>query len=288
MTSTGWRPRDPQPIHLVCQRRPLEAQASCRSTSTSHNPIAFAERSQNLFSLGLLQCIAPAEAWGIQNFSQRHPQRWTRGQQSGPLHKVLQFPDVARPAIARERVHRFVGNTLDLFSHAPSVLIGEVVNQKRNVITAISQRRDINREHVQTIVKITPELFFGDQLGQAGIRSRQYANIDALSASTAQTLKFLLLQNSQKLGLQFERYIAHLIQKERSLVRQLESSNPLGYGAGKRAFLVTKQLAFKKAERNRCAVHLYKRMTLARAQIVHVAGDHFCASTRLALDDDRR
>src|ERR1700731_1996814 len=51
---------------------------------------------------------------------------------------------------------------------------------------------------------------------------------------------------------------------------------------------MTKQLAFKKTERNRCAVHLYKRMTLARAQIVNGAGDHFFASTRLALNEDRR
>src|SRR5260370_23951286 len=49
-----------------------------------------------------------------------------------------------------------------------------------------------------------------------------------------------------------------------------------------------KQLAFKKPERNRCAIHLYKRMTLARAQIVNGAGDHFFASTRLALYEDRR
>src|SRR6202007_772949 len=103
--------RDPQLIHLVRQRRPLETQASCRSTRASDNPIAFAERSQNLLPLGLLQCIAAAEAWVIQNFSQRYSQRWTRGQQSGPLHKVLQFSDVARPAVAREGVHRFVGNT---------------------------------------------------------------------------------------------------------------------------------------------------------------------------------
>src|SRR5712671_7580811 len=227
------RPKDPQLLHLVGQRRSLEAQASCRSTSASDNPIAFAERSQDLLSLGVLQCIAPAEAWVIQDFSQRYSQRWARGQQSGPFHKVLQFPDVARPAIAREGVHGFVGNTLDLFSHAPGVLIGEVVNQKRNVITAIAQRRDVNRKHVQTIVKVAPKLFFGDQLGEAGIRRRQQANIDALCASAAQAFKFLLLQDSQKLGLQFERYIADLIQKERSLVRQLESSNPLGYGAGK-------------------------------------------------------
>src|SRR6266404_5885484 len=51
---------------------------------------------------------------------------------------------------------------------------------------------------------------------------------------------------------------------------------------------MAEQLAFKKAERNRCAVHLYKRMTLARAQIVNCAGDHFFASTRLALYEDGR
>src|SRR5882757_6608135 len=48
------------------------------------------------------------------------------------------------------------------------------------------------------------------------------------------------------------------------------------------------QLAFKKAERNRRAVHLYKRMTFARAQIVNCAGDYFFAGARLALDEDRR
>src|SRR5437879_10693313 len=51
---------------------------------------------------------------------------------------------------------------------------------------------------------------------------------------------------------------------------------------------MTKQLAFKKAERNRCAVHLHKRITLARAQIVNCAGDHFFARTRLALYENRR
>src|SRR6266481_8581003 len=51
---------------------------------------------------------------------------------------------------------------------------------------------------------------------------------------------------------------------------------------------MAKQLAFKKTERNRCAVHFYKRMTLARAQIMNCAGDHFFASTRLALYEHRR
>jgi hypothetical protein len=54
-----WWARDPQLLHLVGERRPLESQASCRSTSTSDNPIAFAERLHDLLSLGLLERIAP-------------------------------------------------------------------------------------------------------------------------------------------------------------------------------------------------------------------------------------
>src|SRR5882762_535668 len=49
-----------------------------------------------------------------------------------------------------------------------------------------------------------------------------------------------------------------------------------------------KQLAFKEAQRNGCAIHLYKRLLLTGAQVVNCAGDHFFASTGLALDEDRR
>src|SRR5258708_37387392 len=72
------RARNPQLLHLVGQGRPLEAQASCRATSTSHNPIALAKRSQNLLSLGLLHHTSPArctEDGAVKNFSQGHSQR---------------------------------------------------------------------------------------------------------------------------------------------------------------------------------------------------------------------
>src|SRR5260370_15975143 len=54
--SVRWT-RDSQLLHLVSERRPLEAQAGCRSPSTSDNPISFAERAQNLLSLSLFQRI---------------------------------------------------------------------------------------------------------------------------------------------------------------------------------------------------------------------------------------
>src|SRR5437588_12840274 len=51
---------------------------------------------------------------------------------------------------------------------------------------------------------------------------------------------------------------------------------------------MAKQLAFEKAQRDGCAIHLYKRLTLARAQVVNCASNHLFAGTSLALDEDRR
>src|SRR5437868_4627556 len=51
---------------------------------------------------------------------------------------------------------------------------------------------------------------------------------------------------------------------------------------------MAKQLAFQKAQWNGCTIHLYKRLTLARAQVVNCASDHLLAGTRFALNENRR
>ena len=50
--------RDPQLLHPVGESRPLEAQAGCRATITSDDPIAFAQYPYNLLALGLQQRVA--------------------------------------------------------------------------------------------------------------------------------------------------------------------------------------------------------------------------------------
>src|SRR5260370_34213605 len=110
-----------------------------------------------------------------------------------------------------ESIHRLFWNALDLFSHPTSVLVGEVADEKRNVVTTFSQRRDIDRKNLQAIVKVTAKLLFHDHLTEIGIRSRQQSDIDPLCASTAQSFALLFLEHSEELRLQFERYIADFI-----------------------------------------------------------------------------
>jgi hypothetical protein len=60
-----------------------------------------------------------------------------RRRRFGALHSgKREIPNLA--TITGEGVHRLVGDTLNLFSYAPGVLAGEVVDEKRNVIAAVS------------------------------------------------------------------------------------------------------------------------------------------------------
>ena len=93
-----------------------------------------------------------------------------------------------------------------------------------------------------------------------------------------------LLQGAQQLGLQVERHLAHLVEKERALVRQLEAADLARDGAGERALLVAEELAFEQAGGNGGAIQLDEGALAARAQAVDGARQQFLAGSRLALD----
>jgi len=119
----------------------------------------------------------------------------------GYRHRPHTQGDRRRSTKILPRIHRVFGNALDLFAHPTSVLVGEVPDEKRNVVATFSQRRDINRKHLQAIVKVTAKLLFHDHLTEIGIRSCQQSDIDPLCASTAQSFELLFVEHSEELRL---------------------------------------------------------------------------------------
>ena len=64
-----------------------------------------------------------------------------------------------------------------------------------------------------------------DLLREVSVGRGHQANIDMDGARAAQAFEFLLLQNAQELGLQFERNIADLVEKQRAAMGQLEAAD---------------------------------------------------------------
>ena len=88
--------------------------------------------------------------------------------------------------------------------------------------------------------------------------------------------------------MQVERQLAHLVEKERALVRQLQPAHLARDGAGERAFLMAEELAFEQAGGNGGAIQLDKGALAARAQAVDGTRQQLLAGSGFALDEHGR
>jgi hypothetical protein len=61
-----WGTHDTKLFHLVCEARPVQAQAGGRSASSSNDPVALTERLQNQLSFDLLQGTLGTSGTGIE------------------------------------------------------------------------------------------------------------------------------------------------------------------------------------------------------------------------------
>ena len=133
------------------------------------------------------------------------------------------------------------------------------------------KRRRENRKDLEAVKEVAAELLFRDHFGQIAIGGGDEAHVDGDGPRAAEALDLALLQGAQQFGLQVERQLAHLVEKERAFVRQLQAADLARDGAGERAFLVAEELAFEQSGGNGGAIQLDKGALAARAQAVNGA-----------------
>src|SRR4029450_10498183 len=104
------------------------------------------------------------------------------------------------------------------------------------------------------------------------VRRREQPDVNANRPGAAETFELLLLQYAKQLGLQLQRDVADLVQEDRPPVPHLEAPDALGDRAGEGALLVSEELAFQQAGRNRGAIQLDERAAATAAQGVEGAG----------------
>ncbi len=96
----------------------------------------------------------------------------------------------------------------------------------------------------------------------------------------------LILQDMQQLGLQQRRHLANFVEQDRALVAEFKLAG-LGVGcAGKRASLVTEQLAFQQIAGNGGAIHFQKSAMGARRKLVNQPRYNFLAGAAFTQHED--
>jgi hypothetical protein len=98
----------------------------------------------------------------------------------------------------------------------------EVVDEERDVLAALVQRRDLDLDHAQAIVQILAEAAAGHGGLEVVVGRRDQTDVDADRLVAADALEFLFLDRAQELRLGLERHVADLVEEERAAVRGLE------------------------------------------------------------------
>src|SRR6516162_6682582 len=173
----------------------------------------------------------------------------------GPIDRVLELTDVAGPIELRQIRHRLAGDA----GNRP-VFLGaepreEMAKQMGNILAPRAQRRDRQRQHVQTIEQVFPEMAAFDAIQQFAIGRRNDANVDLDWFAAADRLDGALLQRAQKLDLRGQRQFRNFIEKQRTAMRLDEFASVSLGRTGERALLMAEQVRFYETVGARPAIY---------------------------------
>ena len=191
-------------------------------------------------------------------------ERRTGREDDGTLEDVLQLADVARPGYAMSR--RSVPGSIP--SNRLPIRAGELVeeelHQERDVLGALAERRELDREDAEAVVEVLAERLLADGLEQVAVGRGDDPDVDLARRRAADPVELALLQDAQQLGLGLGGELADLVEEDRAAVGQLEPAGAAGDRAGEGPLLVAEQLALDESRGQGRAVDLDERLVPAR------------------------
>src|SRR5438552_3276368 len=185
------------------------------------------------------------------------------------------------------RAQRLAGERLHLAAETPDGVLQEPVDQERDVLATLGERRDHELDDAQPVIEVLAEAPRPDAGLQVLVGRSDQADVHPDRRVTADALHFLLLDRAQELRLGLERHVADLVEEERAAVRGLELALAPGDRAGERAPLVAEELALDELLAERRAVHLDERLRAARAAVAERVGHELLPRTARAADEHR-
>src|SRR3954466_14966776 len=213
------------------------------------------------------------------------PHRAAGARLDDALARVLEFAHVPRPAIAREGVadRRRHGGHLDAAQAREA--LEEEVGQDGDVLAALAQRRQHQRQHVEAVVQVLAEIALGDHLLEIFLGPGNHAHVDVDRLAAADALDRPVLDRAQQLHLHRQRYIVDVVEEQRAALGHFEAAWLVFNRAGERAALVAEELGLDQIFREQRAAHGDEGLVPAAARVMQQVGDYFLAGAALAGDD---
>ena len=121
----------------------------------------------------------------------------SRDRDAGPFHGVLQFPNVARPVVGRAAPPSPAAKSAVPPRRAAHP-VDEVSRQERNVFGPPAQRRQLDLDHVESIIQVFAQRPLGDQTPEAAGRGGDDAHVHLEVLRPADALEAPLLKEAEQ------------------------------------------------------------------------------------------
>src|SRR5262249_8763745 len=125
--------------------------------------------------------------------------------------------------------------------------VEEVLSEEWNVVVALPQRRQMERDDVEPIVQIAAEVARANLFVEIAIRRGHHARVDRDGFRGSDGNDFAMLERTQQLDLRRGGRLANLVQEEGALGRGAEQADLVLDGAGERALHMAEQFALEQA-----------------------------------------
>src|SRR6185312_7242509 len=167
------------------------------------------------------------------------------------------------------------------------VPIQQELCKRDNILSPFTERRQSHIDDIQPIEQICPEAATSNLGFEIPMSCRKHTNINANGISPANTMKFLVLKDLKQFGLQLQIHVTDFIQHQSAAISQLEHAGLSLKGAGKRASLIAKQLAFHQFGRQSSAIQLDKNFLTAAGQSMHLLCQNLLADASFTKNENR-
>ncbi len=124
-------------------------------------------------------------------------------------------------------------------------LLEKVLDQERDIVAALAQRRKLDADDLEPVIKVLAKLPLGDRVGQVAVGRRDQPDVDLDRLVRAHPHDLAGFEHPEQLDLDRRRHVADLVQEKRAAVGVLEPADAVSVGAGERPLHVAEELALQ-------------------------------------------
>src|SRR4029077_9651976 len=166
--------------------------------------------------------------------------------------------------------------------------VTEILDESRDVLPALTQRWDVERGHRDPVEQVHSEPVSFRLCPQILVGRGDQSELDRSWLGAPERIHLAPLQNAQQVGLQLQRHLSDLVEKQRSAVCRFDLPNHTGAsGTGESTVYIAEQLARQKVSRQTPTVQNHEGAVFAGPLIMKGASKSLLSDARLAEQQHR-